>query len=218
MIMINKGIKKGVYFDDIHSFNDLNLILAPFVPVPATPKTNHIDITGGNGSLDLTEALGEVTYKDREFSFTFSVNPSDTMSFDEKVSQVSNALNGKACKITLDRDSEYYWLGRCTVDKYAQDKNLKQISVKATVRPYKLKQNITVVETTAGAVSLKNDRKPVVPTITVDNQTTLTFKGNEYTLNPGTHKILDIQLCEGENLITVDGSGHVKFEYQEGSL
>ena len=92
--MTNKGIYKGIYFDDIHSYFDLNLILAPFVPTPAEPKTNYIDITGGDGSLDLTEGLGEVKYKDRNFTFTFTINPSEKMTFDEKVSQVSNALDG----------------------------------------------------------------------------------------------------------------------------
>lgn len=346
--MLNKGMYKGIYFDDIHSFYDLNLILAPFVPVPATAKTNYIEITGGDGSLDLSEALGEIKYKARDFTFTFTINPLDAMTFDEKVSQVSNALNGKRCKITLDRDPDYYWEGRCTVDKYAQDKNLKQISVKATVKPYKLKQNETVVYAplcgknlisypyagTFGAskgltytdngdgtisvkgtvtdsfssfllhnkflladgvtyrlgnstklllayrdekgsmiyvknssftwskkytfvqlylqyskgevidekvepmlivgdtateyeaftpitpqeVTLSNSRKTVSPIITCSENATITFNENEYTLNTGTHKILDIQLHEGEYPITVDGSGFVIFEYQEGKL
>ena len=62
--MTSKGIYKGIYFDDLHSFHDLNLILAPFVPTPAEPKEKYIDITGGDGSLDMTEALGEVKFKD----------------------------------------------------------------------------------------------------------------------------------------------------------
>lgn len=221
--MTNKGIYKGIYFDDIHSFFDLNLILAPFVPVPATPKTNYIDITGGNGSLDLTEGLGEVKYKDRDFSFTFSINPSEKMSFDEKVSQVSNALNGKKCKITLDRDPEYYWEGRCIIDKYAQNKNLKQISVKATVRPHKLKQNETVASfdltTEEKEITLKNGKKSVVPEITcTDNNTVVVFGNVNERLSAGTHRILDIYLKEGNNILKVSGSGTITFKYQEGEL
>ena len=194
--MSNKGIYKGIYFDDIHSFNDLNLILAPFVPEPAEPKTNYIDIAGGDGSLDMTEALGEVKYKDRVFSFTFTIKPSDNMTFDEKVSQVSNALNGKKCKITFDRDPEYFWDGRCIVEKYAQDRNLKQISVKATVRPYKIKQDETVVSfglTTKGKeITLRNGRKSVVPEITCTNDNTVVVFGSiTQNLSAGTHRILD---------------------------
>jgi hypothetical protein len=221
--MTNKGIYKGISFDGIHSYNDLNLILAPFVPTPAEPKENYVDITGGDGSLDFTEARGEAKYKDRNFSFTFSVNPSDDMTFDEKVTQVSNALNGKKCKITLDRDPDYYWDGRCKIDKYAQDKNLKQISIKATVRPYKLKQNKTVVsfDLTAATkeIILKNGRKSVVPVITCSNDNTKVVFGNfSQTLSAGTHKILDIYLKEGDNILKVSGSGKITFTYQEEVL
>lgn len=221
--MTNKGIYKGIYFDDIHSYFDLNLILAPFVPTPAEPKTNYIDITGGDGSLDLTEGLGEVKYKDRPFNFTFSVNPSDKMTFDEKVSQVSNLLNGKWCKITLDRDPNYYWEGRSIVDKYAQNKALKQISIKATVRPYKLKQNETVksfeLTTEEKEITLKNGRKSVVPEITCTNDNTKVIFGSvTETLNAGTHKILDIYLKEGNNILKVSGSGTITFAYREGEL
>lgn len=221
--MTNKGIYKGIYFDEIHSFFDLNLILAPFVPTPAEPKENFVEITGGDGSLDFTEALGEVKFKDRIFSFTFSVNPSDKMTFDEKVSQVANALNGKKCKITLDRDADYYWEGRCKVDNYAQDKNLKQISVKATVRPYKLKQNMTVISVDLTAeekeITLKNGRKSVVPEITcTDDNTKIVFGNVTEMLSAGTHRILDICLTEGNNLLKVSGSGTITFNYQEGEL
>lgn len=221
--MTNKGIYKGIYFDDMHSFIDLNLILAPFVPVPAEPKTNYIDITGGDGSLDLTEGLGEVKYKDRNFAFTFSINPSEKMTFDEKVSQVSNALNGKKFKITLDRDPEYFWEGRCIVDKYAQNKRLGQVSVKATVRPYKLKQNKTVTSFSLTSeqkeITLKNGRKSVVPEITcTDDNTTVIFGNVTETLSSGTHRILDIYLKEGNNLLKVSGSGTITFVYQEGEL
>ena len=216
-------IERGILFDDIHSFYDLNLILAPFVPSPATPKTTYVDIAGADGSLDLTEAHGEVRYKDRDHTFTFTINPSETMTFDEKVTEVSNALNGKKCKITLDRDSDYYWEGRCVVDKYAQDRRLGQISVKATVRPYKLKQEETVVSialtTEEQEVVFTNGRKSVVPEITcTDDNTLVKFGSFETRLSAGTHHILDVYFKEGENTLILSGSGTITIKYQEGEL
>lgn len=221
--MLNKGMYKGIYFDDIHSFYDLNLILAPFVPVPATAKTNYIEITGGDGSLDLSEALGEIKYKARDFTFTFTINPLDAMTFDEKVSQVSNALNGKRFKITLDRDPDYYWEGRCTVDKYAQNAKIGQITVKAKVEPYKFKQTETIVSfdltSEETEIVLKNSKKSVVPEITCTNDgATVTFGDVDVTLSVGTHKILDIYLKEGNNILKVLGSGTITFKYQEADL
>ena len=213
----------GVYFGNIHTFYDLNLFLNPFTPTPAKPKTNYVDLAGGNGTLDLTEALGEVKYNDREFSFTFTVNPSDKMTFDEKVTQVSNALNGLRCKITLDRDSDWYWEGRLSVNEYLQDRNLKQIVIGATVKPYKLKQNKTMavysISGTEQTIILKNERMAVVPEITCSNDNTkITFGDAVYTLNAGTHKILDVRLAAGNNILKLSGSGTVAFSYQEGAL
>lgn len=214
---------KGINFGNIHSFYDLNLVLAPFTPTPAQPKTNYIDLAGGEGSLDLTEVHGEVKFYDRDFTFTFSVHPSDTMTFDEKVTQVSNALNGKKCKITLDRDEEYYWEGRCVVDSYLQDKNLKQIVIKATVKPYKMKVTETVVSKTLSSdlveVIMTNGRKSVVPEITcTDNNTKVVFGSIEKMLSAGTHRILDFQFKEGANVLKVSGSGTITFKYREGML
>ena len=212
----------GVLFDNIHSYNDLNLILAPFSPAPATPKTTFVDIPGGDGTIDLSEAHGEVKFDDREFTFTFSINPTETMTFDEKTKQVSNALNGKRCKITLDRDPDYYWQGRCIVNKYACDKKKKQITVKAVVAPYKLKQDDTTVivnlKSTAQTITLTNGRKSAVPSITCTGNTVIVFNGGTYNLAAGTHKVLDIRLTEGQHQVQVSGSGTVTFTWTEGDL
>lgn len=152
----------GVYFNELHSYNDFNLIMAPFTPAPAMPKTSYMDIAGGNGSLDFTEAFGEVKFNDRDLKFTFTIDPAETMTFDEKVTQISNALNGKKCKITLDRDADYYWDGRLTVNEYLQNKSIGQIVISATVRPYKLKQQETLAAATLCGKNLFNAADPVV--------------------------------------------------------
>lgn len=210
---------KGIYFDDIHSYRDLNLVLSEVNIPPATVKTKYIDIPGGDGSVDLTEALGEVKYKDRDCSFTFTVFPYEN--FEKKKKQISNLLNGKRCKITLDKDPEYYWVGRCTINEYVSDKNLHRIVVGVTVAPYKLKRTQTIVTVPAGtsvAYTLENGRKSVVPTITTTAEATVIFEGNTYNLGVGTHTILNIELKQGKHQVTVTSSSPVEFTYQEGDL
>lgn len=213
---------KGVYFGEIHSFNDLNLFLAPFTPAPAEPQTNFLKVSGRDGLLDLTEANGEVKFNSREFSFTFTIAPADEMTFDEKVSHVSNLLNGRQCKITLDRDPDYYWFGRCVVDKYAQNKRIGQIVVKATVDPYKLKQSATVATVALSSVekviSLENDRMAAIPTIECTDDAVVTFGGNTYSLKAGKYRILGIRFVEGYNDLTLSGAGTITFTWQEGAL
>ena len=210
---------KGMYFDNIHSYRDLNLVLSSVNIPPATAKTTFVDIPGGDGSVDLTEALGEVKYKDRGCTFTFSVFPYED--FEEKKKHISNILNGRQCKITLDKDFEYYWVGRCTVDSYASNKNLHKIVVKATVTPYKLKRTQTIVTIPAGTSvvrMLENGRKSVVPTITTTAAATVIFEGNTYNLGVGTHTILNIELKHGRHQVTVTSTSPVVFTYQEGDL
>lgn len=209
----------GVEFNGIHSYRDLNLILSEIIIPPATPKTNYVDIPGGDGSVDLTEALGEVKYKDRECSFTFTVFKSDD--FEQKKREISNLLNGKKVIITVDKDPGYYWEGRCSIDEYKSDRNIHKIVVGAIVAPYKLRNVTTTVLVAAGtnvSVTLENSRKRVIPTIRNTATSTIVFNGNAYTIEAGTHKVLDIELLEGSNEIVVTSTGSTKFVYQEGDL
>lgn len=213
----------GVYFGEVHSYHDLHLILAPFTPAPAKPQTNFLKVPGRDGSLDLTEANGEVKFNDRTFPFTFTIRADDDLSFDERLSAVSNALNGKRCRITLDRDPDYYWLGRCVVDQHQRDKGIGKIVVKATVQPYKLKQSATVVSvalsSAAKTVVLENGRMAAVPVIECTaSGAVVAFGGTAYTLKAGENKILDIRLTEGKNLLAVKGTGTMSITWQEGAL
>lgn len=210
---------KGISFDNYHSYDDFNLILSEVDIPPATAKTTYVDIPGSDGSIDLTEALGEVRFNDRECKFTFTVLPSDN--FEQKKTEVSNLLNGKRCKICVDKDPDYYWNGRCFVNEYASDRNLHKIVVGATVAPYKLKHDVTKVIVPAGedvAVTLVNSRKSVIPTVTTTTEAEIIFNGNAYNINAGTHKILNLQLTQGEFSVTVTSTADVEFCYQEGDL
>lgn len=219
-------IETGVFFNEIHSYRDLNLILSACEVSPASPKTNYVNIPGADGSLDLSEALGEVKFADRTLTFTFTMHPGGDLSeaaWEAKKTQVSNRINGLACKITLDKDPGYYWNGRASVDEYKSNRRVRQIVVSAVVRPYKLKQEVTVVSTaissTGKALTLKNSRRPVCPTVSCTNDNTkVVFGGSTYTFSKGDHKDLGIRLKEGDNQITVSGSGTVTFTYQEADL
>lgn len=367
-------IETGISFGNIHSFRDLDLILSSVEIPPASPKETYVDIPGANGSVDMTEALGEVKYSDRTGAkFTFYMNPDGDLSesaWEAKKKEISNRLNGLRCNITLDKDPSYYWQGRCKVNDHTSDRKKRKFVVGARLAPYKLKTDMTRVfipfsgknlfdnadlpliggsgcdvstidtgvratwrsgtysymvvrwlpvqmligktitisatitksggaqaylrigytnadgsdriaktklygtgqttltigadaanfeylavwfyatngETaTEGAfvdyadlqieladtatgyepfaanpdqqeVTLVNARKTVCPTIICTGETTLTVAGGEYALSEGTHKVLDLQLHEGDTPVTVSGAGAVAFVYQEGDL
>lgn len=141
---------KGIWFGDIHSYENLNLILSKVDLPPAAVKETFVDNPGGDGSWDLTEANGKVNYKNRMAKFTFSVLPEDD--FETKKTEVSNLLSGRRFKIVLDKDPDYYWDGRCSINKYESKKKERKIVVAANVAPYKLKKGQTIVN-----VDLSND-------------------------------------------------------------
>lgn len=215
---------RGTTFGGLHSHRDLHLIQQQVDVQPAQPKLNLIDVPGANGTKDLSaQPAGRVVFEDRTIEWTFALYPGDNWAAKQR--EVSNALNGRAARITLDTDPEYYYQGRLSVSKYKKDGLLRQISVSAICRPYKYKQEETVVSASLSTswkeITLANDRLPVVPSITVTASTTIEWDGGSYTLAAGTHKLLAVELAEGENILrakVASGSGSITVEYQEGAL
>lgn len=212
----------GIFFDRIHSYNDLNLVLSKLEISPATPKSYYVNIPGGDGSIDMTENHGEVKYHDRDCKFTFTAIPGTERDWERLKTKVNNAINGKVFRITLDKDPEHYYEGRCAVDNYAVSKWKKQIIVTARVKPWKFKQKETVaafnLSDTEKVVTLSNGRRPVCPVITCTADATVEFDGYAYNLTAGSHKVLNIRFTEGMNNLKISGSGMITFTYQEGEL
>lgn len=219
-------IQRGVSFDGIHSFYDLDLLLSAVEVSTATAKTTYIDIPGADGFLDLTEANGEIRYSDRSLKFTFSMNPMHDLSesaWVEKMTEICNKLSGKRCKITIDKDPDYYWDGRVSVDSFKSNKRVRQFVVSAKVMPYKLKTDLTVVsfelEEEEQSYFLRNARRSICPEIVTDSDDTMIIFGkNTFRFTAGTHKTLDIRLVEGENELIMSGTGKITFTYQEADL
>lgn len=215
---------RGTNFGGWHSHRDLNLIQQSVDVQPAPPKTNLVSVPGADGSKDLsTQPAGRVVFGDRKITWTFALYPGEN--WDQKHQQVSNALNGLACDITLDSDPGYYYQGRLTVKKYKVDGLLRQITIEAVCKPYKLKAIETKVTSsltsTARTLALVNERKQVIPTITVTAVTTLVWQGRSIKVAAGTHKIADIVLQPGANLLDAfvdSGTGTITVTYQEGAL
>ena len=215
---------RGTFFGGLHSHRDLHLIQQKLDVQPAPPKVNLVDVPGADGAKDLsTQPAGRVVYGDRKITWTFALYPGED--WDRKHREVSNALNGLACDIVLDTDPDYYFQGRLTVKKYKTDGLLRQITVEATCRPYMMKvvetKIVADLTTTSKTLALVNERKVVIPTITVTAATTLVWNGSSIVLAAGTHRIADIELQPGANLLDAkvnSGTGKITVTYREGAL
>ena len=214
---------KGIMFGIYHSWNDFQLILASKTIGTPSPKTETIDIPGGDGVLDLTEYFGETKYGNRKLSFEFSsmVIPSDFMSL---FSMVQDALHGKKMNIKLDDDPGWQYTGRISVSEWKTDRNIGRLVVDCDCDPYKYQISPTVVSRSisgTSTINLANSRKRVVPEVKVTSSSglTVTFGGGSvWTLASGSYLLPELELVEGENPVTVSGTGSITFTYTQGRL
>jgi phage-related protein len=214
---------KGIMFGNYHSWNDFQLILASKTIGTPSPKTETIDIPGGDGVLDLTEFFGYTKYGNRKLSFEFSsvVIPSDFMSL---FSMVQDALHGRKLPIILDDDPGWQYTGRISVSEWKADRNIGKLTIDCDCDPYKYQIRPTVVTKAISGTStivLENSRKRVVPEVKVTSGSglTVTFgSGSVWTLASGSYLLPELELTEGDNTVTVSGTGTITLTYTQGKL
>ena len=200
---------------------DYGLIIAPYaIPMPE-PQTNFVEIPGRDGALDLSEAFGTIRYADRIIPLTLYARAP----FDVLISSLAADVHGRRMNVIFDRDPTYYYDARMTIEDVERHWGYCELSLECRVKPYKLEQfetAITVLPTGTATVTLTNTRMPVVPSITVSAEMTLTFMigGKDYSINlsAGTHIIPSLLLMEGDTEIRITGTGRITFTYRKGVL
>jgi phage-related protein len=212
----------GITFGELHSYEDLNLILSEKEIGAPSVKKKLVEIEGADGSIDYTDFFGGPKYGDVTHKFTFStlVPRSDFLSH---YSMVKNALHGKKLRIALDGDPSFYYVGRCFVSSFKDEKGIGKIEVECECEPYKYKTAKTVVTRAvdgAESVTLTNSRKRAVPEITITTEASLNlvYGYNVWDLGSGSYTLPELELAEGTNTVTVTGTGSIRFEWQEATL
>ena len=200
---------------------DYGLIVAPYaIPLPE-PQMNFVEIPGRDGALDLSEAFGTIRYADRIIPLTlYARAPFDTL-----ISAFASDVHGRRMNMIFDRDPTFYYDARMTIEDVERHWGYCELSLECRVKPYKLEQfetAITVLPTGIATVTLTNTRMPVVPSITVSAEMTLTFTiaGVGYTINlaAGSHIVPSLVLTDGETKIDITGTGSITFTYRKGAL
>jgi len=200
---------------------DYGLIVAPYaIPLPE-PQMNFVEIPGRDGALDLSEAFGTIRYADRIIPLTLYARAP----FDVLISSLAADVHGRRMNVIFDRDPTYYYDARMTIEDVERHWGYCELSLECRVKPYKLEQfetAITVLPTGTATVTLTNTRMPVVPSITVSAEMTLTFTiaGVGYTINlaAGSHIVPSLVLTDGETKIDITGTGSITFTYRKGAL
>lgn len=211
---------KGIRFGAYHSYDDFNLILTAKEMGSPSVKTQKIDIPGADGTLDLTDFFGEPKYEDVTHRFDFSTAyPQEE--FITLYSRIKNAIHGKKMRVILDDDPLFFWMGRCHVSKFTNEKGIGTISVECDCEPYKYKIDHTVsahVVNGTQVITLTNARKRAVPEVQVYGSIRIEHNGNSWDLGSGSYTMPELELVHGANTVTVTGAGTVTFVWLEGDL
>ena len=208
--------------DYFESFSDFKLILMSREVQSPSVKTKYVNIEGSNGSLDLTEVFGKIFYKNRTIKLVFSLIE-NAIPFWERFSDIQNKLHGKFFDISFSDDELWYYQGRISLDKWSSSKVYGKITMTITARPYKLCKELTKkvfsINGTKSIVLWNDHPMEVVPTFVSSSPMHIIGANGTLDTSEGVEcKSKSIILKEGDNLLTVTGTGELNIAYQEGSL
>ena len=214
-------MRRAFFIDDYNTWYDWDLTLtAKDTPTPE-PKTNYVELGGVSGSLDLTEALqGEVAYSDRTVTASFWTSEGDYSYRDAIVKQVVSLTHGKKVKIVEPDDPDHYFLGRIMVKNITRSQVHMAFDIEAICEPWRYALEETECRVRGGeTIQIWNEGvKTLCPELEVEGSVTLTYEGDKVNLTAGRYRIAGLRLRQGENMVSVSGSGSVTFIYREATL
>lgn len=104
---------------------------------PPAQKTKLLEIPGGDGVIDLSQALaGYPVYQNRTGSIEFIVM-NGFKPWHMAYSDIMDFLHGQNLRAVLEDDPEYFYEGRFTVNTWKSEKDWSRIVIDYDVGPYK---------------------------------------------------------------------------------
>ena len=217
-----------VAFDGKDTYTEYGLLLVSKTISLPEVRTNMIDVPGRDGLIDASDALtGEATYKNRTIKLELVGVPTlNGKDWPSAISDFCNAVHGKRVKATFSEDTAHYYSGRCSVGDVKPTKIKQTIPVTVDCDPWKYKNEKTTVTrsdlgTAYKQLTLPNESRPVIPAITVAQDTTLLWGSSTINISAGDHILPAIRLAAGNNILkakVASGTGSITVTYQEASL
>lgn len=188
-----------------------------------------VDVPGRKaGPLDLSTVLtdGEPTYGSRTLTATLESSEGTYLEREERISEMVNGLDGWRLEIVLPDDPNHYIVGRVSVARDFNNPAHAGVTVTATCEPWRysfMECAYTLnAEAKANVATLVNiGRLTVVPQLTVTGEgasVSLVYGSFSWTLGPGTYKLPDLVLKQGDSRLTYSGAGTVRITFREGVL
>lgn len=231
-------------YDAVDTLEEYDLALAQDGLSISSPKVRaeYQTVRGMDGALDATDSpQGYPVFENRALKFDLFHVPPFTGADIEELMQLRTTFmarwQGRRVRITLPDDTTHYWVGRLAVGDLEAGDGL--LHIEAVVYPYKLKNVVTEITindltTLWKTYSLTNERRFVVPEITVAQNTTIQFLQGAPSVPPeisltlpsgessATFRLPDTLLIEGTNQfkakIETAGTNSLVIAYREGTF
>lgn len=233
----------------VKSYDDLGLRKNERTKIsPPKPDKKPFRTAGTNGRRDYLRLMGApLTYDARTLTDVFEF-PKRQRVWEAKKSEVYAILNGRTCRIILDRDPWYFWEGEVSVDDVSDGQDVLRLKVSASVYPYKYERFSSVepwlwdpfsfidgVIREYEGIVVSGTKSFVIPCLdlpvmpgfwTSDSGMGVTFNGTSVSLTQRAasqdpkiyEQFAAILLPGGEQTLTLTGTGTVDINYRGGKL
>ena len=175
------------------------------LPYPR-PKVYEIDIPGGDGSIDVTEAVfGDVAYQSRECSFELIyVGGGD---FREVRDAVASAIDGRRLDFSASWEPGCTFTGRWAVDAWYPEVHSGRMKLTCIADPYKLREHrvVRMAGGAGGTYVLECGRKRQCPAVECASECEVRVGGGPAVrLQPGSWTDTRLWLVQGDNEVFVN--------------
>lgn len=257
---ISKSLHSLIFNEEKNTWDDWHLVPTsrPSFAFPEV-KTYEQDIPGANGKIDMTDSLtGYPSYKNRSGSIEFLVMHqgldtslgdaygylnTNTVGWAGVKAEIANYLHGQRMKMEFEDETDWYYMGRFSLDEWKSDETYSTITIKYDLEPFKYSvsstldmwkwdpfnfktgiihtydQNNIKITSSGTAYTIVGTVTPIVPTIFVTSSCTLKTPKGTFNLTAGSNKNPLIIVYPGEQVWTFIGnSGSAAIYYRERSF
>lgn len=231
----------GILINDIHTGKDLNLYYTDIQITHPEPQTTYLQVPGRNGAIDLTEVNGSVCYNNGSLVLIFLKREKTMQEWHRLVNLLTSKIHGRECKIVLDSEPDYYYVGRCTVSTVKDNQILSSMTITANCEPFKYDiqsrgepwlwdtfnfENGIITQAQYCNVAVNgtyelyishNGGMPVTPVFICSADMSVNFNGVDYPLKSGSNKVHDI-IIDKDTILTFSGTGTLTVDYRGGVL
>lgn len=228
---LDSGISK-------HTYKDFGMIMTDHVIPKPKVVLHKIEIPYSSGSIDLTDAIGEPTYQDREgLEFVFQVKDGGVDNCEKIVTSLSAFIHGKKLLMITDAEPSFFYIVRLEVSYEKSALNYSRITLSGTAEPFKYSRYASgsdwlwdpfsfvdgVISTLSDVVVTGSRVVPLTPVefytvpefnVKTANDLKVLWNGKEYSLQVGKNYFPQIRIKGTNNVLSFTGNGTMDIDFR----